>query len=215
MFHRRLPNDISYPKSCVDCHGETDHAGIAGEGAQRGQTLQTALPLTVEALDGHTVGEFKGDTWLATHMNLIKLSVGSESVESLDHWQRSAAAKGADGFPQHVTRMWPRRETEVLSGGSIYWVIGGMISCRQKILRFEEVIGGDGIRRCAIVLDPSLARLVPTPRRPFQGWRYLRPEDAPPDLDLSDIEQEGLPSELNVALTEIGVLRRNVTASGN
>ena len=147
-----------------------------------------------------------GDHLLAAHINLIKLSVGSESVESLNRWQRTAAAQGPDGLPRHVTRMWPRREKEILNGGSIYWVISGMASCRQRILRFDEVTGDDGIRRCAIVLDPALIRVAVVPRRPFQGWRYLRPEDSPPDLQASDIEDGALPSDLNAALAEIGVL---------
>ncbi len=199
---------------CCDCRGEAIHTGIPDREPQRIRSIQMTLALFVEAWNVQTIDGFMGDAQLATHVNLIKLSVGSESVESLSHWQRSAAAKGRDGFPRHVTRMWPRREPEILNGGSIYWVIGGMISCRQRILRFDEVIGGDGIRRCAIVLDPNLVRLVPVPKRPFQGWRYLRPEDSPPDIELGDTGQERLPSELNIALTEIGVLSRNVTASG-
>ncbi len=197
-----------------NCRGNAIHKGIPRKETQRSRSIQMTLALIVEAWNVHAIDGFMGDALLATHLNLIKLSVGSESVESLSHWQRSAAAKGGDGFPRHLTRMWPRRETEILNGGSIYWVIGGTISCRQKILRFDEVIGGDGIRRCAIVLDPNLVRLIPVPKRPFQGWRYLRPEDSPPDIELGDNEQESLPSELDIALTEIGVLSRNVTGSG-
>jgi len=127
-------------------------------------------------------------------------------VESLGQWQGSAAAKGRDGFPRHVTRMWPKRGDELVNGGSVYWVISGMISCRQRILRLEEVTGDDGISRCAIVLDPKLVRVAAVPRRPFQGWRYLRPEDSPPDLPVRDAGSEALPPELNAALAEIGVL---------
>ena len=152
---------------------------------------------------------------MASYINLIKLSVGSESVDSLDHWQRSAAARGQDNLPRHVTRMWPRRESEILDGGSIYWVIGGMVSCRQRILRLDEIIGSDGIRRCAIVLDPNLVRVAAAPRRPFQGWRYLRPEDSPPDLQASEAGKEALPSELDAALAELGVLWRSSGGRGN
>ena len=68
--------------------------------------------------------------------------------------------------------MWPKREAEILNGGSIYWVIKGLIQCRQKVLRLDEVIGSDGIRRCAIVLEPKLVRTQSSLTRPFQGWRY-------------------------------------------
>ena len=83
-----------------------------------------------------------------TKLHLIKLSVGSDSIDSLIKWQSSARAKGPDGLPRHITRMWPKRETELLEGGSIYWVVQGLVQCRQRLLRFDEIIGSDGIRRC-------------------------------------------------------------------
>ena len=138
--------------------------------------------------------------------HLIKLSVGTESVEDLAAWQATAHERWADGQPRHVTRMWPKREAEVLAGGSIYWVIKGMIQARQRILRLEEVIGQDGVRRCAIVLDKPLLRVAATPKRAFQGWRYLKPGDAPPDLSAARAREESLPPELQSALAEIGVL---------
>ena len=102
--------------------------------------------------------------------------------------------------------MWPKREAEILKGGSIYWVIKGIIQCRQKVLRLDEVIGQDGIRRCAIVLEPQLFEVAPTPKRAFQGWRYLSQSDAPPDLTKRRQNEEKLPTELSAALAEIGVL---------
>jgi hypothetical protein len=139
-------------------------------------------------------------------INLIKLSVGTESVEDLQAWHRNVRAQGGDGLPRHVTRMWPKREKEILNGGSIYWVIKGVIQCRQRILRLDEVIGHDGIRRCAIVLEPELIRTVQATKRPFQGWRYLKPEDSPADLPEGRENEEALPPELAGALADIGVL---------
>lgn len=143
---------------------------------------------------------------MMTHINLIKLSVGSESVESLAEWHKTQRAQGPDGLPRHITRMWPRREAEVLNGGSIYWVIKGVVLCRQRILRLDEVIGADGIRRCAIVLNPELVRTTAAPRRPFQGWRYLDPADSPADMKAGAKQEDRLPHDLSVALAEIGVL---------
>jgi hypothetical protein len=140
-------------------------------------------------------------------VNLIKLSVGSESVESLAAWQATAHERWADGIPRHVTRMWPRREKEVLNGGSIYWVIKGVIQCRQRITALEEVTGADGIRRCAIKLDPELIRTTAAQRRPFQGWRYLNVADSPADLpEGARADDDALPPELSAALADIGVL---------
>lgn len=136
---------------------------------------------------------------------MVKLSVGTEDVSGLSAWQMTNRAQAADGMPQHVTRMWPKRSDEILNGGSIYWVIKGVILCRQKILRLDEKIGADGIRRCAIVSDPQLVRVAATPKRAFQGWRYFQPSDAPADLPDGAQTEEALPPELSKALAAIGV----------
>lgn len=101
--------------------------------------------------------------------------------------------------------MWPRREAELLNGGSLYWVIKGVIQARQTILRLDEVIGEDGIRRCGIVMEPEIIRTQAATRRPFQGWRYLEPADSPADLVKGAEVQDDLPPELMTALAEIGV----------
>lgn len=143
---------------------------------------------------------------MADTIHLVKLCVGAEKVEDLLNWQVSPRAKGADGLPRHVTRMWPKRADEVLNGGSLYWVFKGMVLCRQPIVRLDPVDHGDGINRCGIVLDPEVVRVAATPRRPFQGWRYLQPGDAPRDLPKGRASQEPLPPQLENALAEIGVL---------
>ena len=140
------------------------------------------------------------------NLHLIKLSVGSDSIDSLVDWQTRRSGQRLDGRYYHLTRMWPRREAEVLDGGSIYWVIQGVIQCRQRILDFAAVTGGDGIRRCGIVLDAAIVRVAPTPKRPFQGWRYLRADDAPRDLAPGRASEDALPASLERALAEIGVL---------
>ena len=139
-------------------------------------------------------------------IHLVKLSVGTESVEGLDEWHKAKRAQGPDGLPRHVTRMWPRREAELVNGGSIYWVIKGVIQCRQRVLRLDEVIGSDGIRRCAIVLEPGVVRTNQALKRPFQGWRYLLPDDAPADLSKGRESDDTLPNELSAALADIGIL---------
>lgn len=138
--------------------------------------------------------------------HLIKLCVGAERVEDLLDWQATPRAKGPDGLPRHVTRMWPKRADEVLEGGSLYWVFKGLVLCRQRVLRFDEVDQCDCIARCGIVLDPAAVRVAATPRRPFQGWRYLPAEDAPRDLPKGRESEETLPQALQNALAEIGVL---------
>ncbi|WP_112323973.1 DUF1489 family protein [Oceanibium sediminis] len=143
-------------------------------------------------------------------IHLLKLSVGTESVETLAAWQDTVVARntqaGYGAVVTHTTRMWPKKEAELLDGGSIYWVIKGVVQCRQRVLRLDERRGEDGIRRCAIVLDPALFRTSPQPRRPFQGWRYLKAEDAPQDLGPYRPGEEALPSELASELAALGVL---------
>lgn len=139
------------------------------------------------------------------HINLIKLCVGAAGVDDLLAWQAQRRAQAADGLPRHVTRMWPKRAGELLDGGSIYWVFRGLILARQRVLRLEEALGEDGILRCALVLDPDVRRTETVPKRPFQGWRYLKPEDAPRDLPKARRSEEPLPPGLEAALAEIGV----------
>lgn len=140
------------------------------------------------------------------YINLIKLCVGAEQVEDLTRWQAQRAAQTPEGVPRHVTRMWPKRAKELLNGGSLYWVFKGVVLARQRILRLDEVTGQDGITRCGIVLDPDVIRTQPLTRRPFQGWRYLKPGDAPADLTARQMREDPLPPKLDAALAEIGVI---------
>lgn len=142
---------------------------------------------------------------MSGRINIIKLSVGTESIETLTEWQSERRAQMGREHSLHVTRMWPRREAEVFSGGSMYWVIKGFIQARQRIIGFEEVIGDDGIRRCGIMLDPELIRTTAAQRRPFQGWRYLTDEDAPNDLPVGRTSDDDLPKDLEIALADLGL----------
>ncbi len=135
---------------------------------------------------------------MSGELHMIKLCVGCSSPEELQSWQETRA----DPL-RHVTRMWPKRADEILDGGSLYWVMNGEIRARQKIAGFSEIIGDDGIRRCGIEFDRELILTRPTPRRPFQGWRYLLAVDAPPDLPKG--EKQPLPNDLEAALNFLGV----------
>ena len=138
-------------------------------------------------------------------LNIIKLCVGAESVEDLLRWQEQNRGRWAAGTAEHITRMWPKRADEVLDGGSLYWVVKGVILCRQRILALEERRGSDGIARCALVLDAEVIRTEAAARRPFQGWRYLAPEESPRDLPKGRALDDTLPPALAQALAEIGL----------
>jgi hypothetical protein len=135
-------------------------------------------------------------------LHLVKLCVGADSIADLRQWISLRRSRIA-GAQAHVTRMTPKRGAELLDGGSIYWVIKGQIGARQKLLGLEPVIGEDGIRRCALLLDEEVVAVAPRPMRAFQGWRYFSPDDAPADLASG---AAAMPEELRRQLAELGLL---------
>ena len=143
-------------------------------------------------------------------LHLIKLCVGVDSVAELDAWRSErrmeAAVKGQPWRSIHVTHWGPKRAQEILAGGSLYWVIKGIVQVRQQVIGFEPFSIGDGITRCAIVMDPELIQTSIVPRRPFQGWRYLLGKDAPPDIGPYVPGADDLPANLRARLAELGVL---------
>ena len=122
-----------------------------------------------------------------------------DTVEELVDWWRSEI--GEDQPWKMRTKQTPKRAGELEDGGSLYRVFKGFILCRQEI-RKVETVGEGAASRCEIELDPEIVRVVPTPRRAFQGWRYLDPKDAPPDLAQSGAED--VPPELARQLREAG-----------
>lgn len=142
---------------------------------------------------------------MAEFVNILKLCVGADSIADLTGWQASQRHRWPVGRALHVTRMWPKRAPEVLAGGSLYWVIKGLVQCRQRIVGLEPVTEGDGITRCALILDAVIIRTESAPRRPFQGWRYLDPAEAPRDLAAGRESEDALPPALALALAEIGL----------
>lgn len=141
-------------------------------------------------------------------LHLIKLCVGCESPEQLEGWIEDRLAlrrQLGEAVEQiHTTRMVPRRMEE-LEGGSLYWVMKGMVRARQKLMEIRPFTDDEGIGRCHLVLEPKLIRTEWQPRRPFQGWRYLKPEDAPRDASGSS-EDDALPDHLKRELHELGLL---------
>jgi hypothetical protein len=134
-------------------------------------------------------------------IHLKKLSVGSQSLDNLRDWQTLRLAQG--GRLVHVTRNRPRRADELLDGGSIYWIIKGVITARQSIIDLAEAQRADGTPACGIVLSPEIIQVAPTKMRIFQGWRYLEEKDAPPDIDVDDAGD--IPAELAAELRDLGI----------
>lgn len=146
-------------------------------------------------------------------LHLLKLSVGTESIEDLAGWQtqrlKSQKAAGvAKPRLWHTTFQTPKRTAELLDGGSMYWVIKGIIQARQRLIGFDEGQKDDGSPCCLLLFERELVPVRPTPRRPFQGWRYLTAEDAPADLSTRGGRDQiaEMPPKLRKELATLGLL---------
>lgn len=144
-------------------------------------------------------------------LHLLKLGVGTESIQDLVDWIEEnrilAARLGRPHEQAHTTRMFPKRASEIAGQGSLYWVVKGWIACRQRILELRPVTGEDGIGRCRIVLEPVVRAVAPRPCRPFQGWRYFPHRDVPPDLDAgSGSTLAQMPEAMRRELAGLGLL---------
>ncbi len=146
-------------------------------------------------------------------LHLLKMAVGIETIAHLARVQKARRAqrraRGERPVTWHFTRNFPRRAAQVLDGGSMYWIIHGEIVARQRIIALETRRRGDGRKRCAIGLAAKIIRTQPMAHRPLQGWRYLSPNDAPPDLSAAPPQAKGadrLPDGLARELRELGLL---------
>lgn len=134
-------------------------------------------------------------------LHLVKLCVGVDHPDQLTAWGRELRGKGR--APIVHTRNRPRRAEELLDGGSLYWVIRGAILCRQPIHAIRTLGEGQAVR-CEIDLAPDVVLTHASPRRPFQGWRYLEPEKTPPDLAAGMAAGDDLPPDLARKLRDLG-----------
>jgi hypothetical protein len=144
-------------------------------------------------------------------LHLVKLCVGCDSVEDLASWQAERLKQmKADGVkPElfHRTFQSPKRREALLDGGSLYWVIKGIVTVRQRLVDLREGSKPDGTPCCLLILDRKLVPVRPVPRRAFQGWRYLPPDEAPGDLASGRAHGLALmPPKLRRELAELGLI---------
>ena len=139
---------------------------------------------------------------------MVKLCVGCSSIEELAAWIDfrfgKLPASGEKEEQYHITRMVPKRIDELLDGGSLYWVMKGNIQCRQKFLDIRPFTDDEGVRRCKLVLEPEIVPTEWQPRRAFQGWRYLKADEAP--MDDLDNSKNRMPADLKQELADLGLL---------
>ena len=132
-------------------------------------------------------------------LNLVKLCVGCDTPQELMDWRVRRKAEGGRVSVVH-TRQTPKRAAELLDGGSLYWVMKGVILIRQRITAVETL---EAPKRCEIILKDVLVAVAPYPRRAFQGWRYLEGQDVPADMPTGG-EGEGISPTLAKELRELG-----------
>lgn len=139
-------------------------------------------------------------------VHLSKVAVGCDSVESLSLRQLPWHHVRADGQTvyRHRTRFMPKRDGELLAGGSLYWIIANQLIARQAIIAFEPITLGE-TSHVLIHLEAKPVLVAPTPRRAHQGWRYLEAADAPADAT-GKTPMVTLPPKLLAELRSLGLI---------
>ena len=144
-------------------------------------------------------------------IHLVRCAARIESIEALRERQLQRSRQyqqrsGQKNVFRTYTRNVPKRTDELLDGGSIYWVIKRFVRARQRILGFERETDEEGRGYCMIGIDSELVLVEPRAYKPFQGWRYLRSEDAPADLRVSATDAAHLPPEMAEELRALGLI---------
>ena len=122
-----------------------------------------------------------------------------KTIDAAESWVSYIAGRGFERFYTTTSRV-PQRLQE-LEGGSVYFVKGGVTLFRMPLVEVEiEAVSYDGREREAdIAMSPQLIRVEHKRVGMVRGWRYLKADDAPPDICPTDGGQASgdvLPAEL-------------------
>ena len=128
-------------------------------------------------------------------LHMTKIAFGAKSWADLASW-----FENRERFLM-TTRYLPKRHEEMI-GGSLYWILNHALVARSPILGFPQAKDG----RWHIDLEPRLIPVHPQPKRAHQGWRYLKDEDAPRDLEAGEDPNELMPTEMVKDLSKLGLV---------
>ena len=128
-------------------------------------------------------------------LHMTKIAYGAKGWYDLASW-----FEDRERFLM-TTRYLPKRHEEMV-GGSLYWILNHALVARSPILGFPQAKDG----RWHIDLEPRLIRVYPTPKRAHQGWRYLKDEDAPRDLEAGEDPGDVMPGKLSGKLQKLGLI---------
>ncbi len=141
-------------------------------------------------------------------LHILKVAAGISSLEQLKRVVKHYAYEDPQlGHIMHMSsRNTPKRAEELLDGGSVFWIIKRSIVARAPLVAIREDERLDGKKGCQMCIRPEITLTIPQPKRGFQGWRYLKAEDAPGDLlEGGNDAGKGSP-ELAAELRTLGLL---------
>lgn len=142
-------------------------------------------------------------------IHLMKVAVGASNLDSIKAYQNTRLTDyNGRQVTWITTRNRPKQELDLLNGGSIYWILRNKFIGHQRIIGLESDINSEGKKFCRLFLDPELHATAPKPQQGFQGWRYLKAEDAPADLENGETITgfSEMPQEMIKDLQDMGLV---------
>lgn len=131
-------------------------------------------------------------------LHMTKIAYGATGFEDMQRWFHE---REGDEI-RLTTRYLPKRHAE-MEGGSLYWILNHALVARSPIVGFEQ---REDNGRWWIRLARKLIPVEPRARRAHQGWRYLKADDAPPDLGQGSMSGDILPGDLVKELAKLGLV---------
>ena len=125
-----------------------------------------------------------------------------KTIPEAEAWVKHIADLGFELFYTSTSRRVTRAGE--LAGGSVFFVGGAKRNQALFRMPFVKVEGEAG--DWSICMRPELIRVHQWPVGQVRGWRYLKDEDAPPDLPAVEIAGFDMPPDMIADLKREGLL---------